>query len=65
MRRLVVVTDYGVVGVPERVWDRYRDAYFRKRAPKKSAREAQEALDRDVMAMQHYNWVMGKDGIRW
>ena len=61
---LVMVTDFGTVPIPAKVESRYREVYFRKRAPKKSVREAMAALERDVAAMHHYAWLMGKE-IKW
>jgi hypothetical protein len=58
---ICVVTDYGEVVVPLKVMKRYRDVYFRKRARKKSEREALSAIERDVHAMMHYAWLMDKD----
>jgi hypothetical protein len=62
--QLVVVTDFGTVLVPANVEKRYRDVYYRKRAPKKSVREAMAALENDVMAMSHYAWLMEKE-MQW
>ena len=63
--RTVIVTDFGNVVVPDKVLKRYEQVYFRKRAPRKSAREALAALERDVMAMHHYAWLMGGTEPKW
>jgi hypothetical protein len=63
--QLVVVTDFGTVPVPERVAKAYRGFYFRRRAPKKSVRQAMERLNADVQAMMHYSWVMGGTKPKW
>jgi hypothetical protein len=63
--RTVIVTDFGAHEIPPNVEKRYMQAYYRRRAPKKSAREAMDALERDVKAMVHYCWLMDKEGINW
>lgn len=57
--QVVIVTDLGKVVVTDRTLQKYEEWFFRKRAPKKSKKQAIAALEAHVMAMSAHAWIMG------
>ena len=58
------VGDYGTDEIPKKVISKYHELFFRKRAPKKSSRDAASKMESDLAAIQRFCWIMGMDGTR-
>jgi hypothetical protein len=56
---MVVETDFGAVTVDDLTLRLYEQFFFRKKAPKKSKKEAIAKLEQHVFAMADHAWVMG------